>query len=322
MISFIIIGKNEGWKLTQCIESIFSSIIDSNLSSYEIIYVDSNSEDDSIERCLKFSNVRIFKLTDRYNPPIARNIGASKSEGEILFFLDADMTINPNFINKMMIDGNLIHPLVAGRVNDKILGKNREVITEMICHESENSYLKLITGGAFVIEKKVWDSIGGMDNRFVKGADPELGIRLASKGVYLLNLPYLFVVHHNDKYSYNKGIEINLSSFKKSVLFSSMLTYRKNLLLKYAWKRMYSHEKSFIALVISIILSVMLFNLYWMIIYLAILLLRSIIKSNGIMKFYKSFLYHLWRDVYVLIGYFTFFPKKIKLEKIKTQKLN
>jgi len=49
MIGFIIIGKNEGPKLVKCINSIKRTIDHNGIGEYEIIYVDSNSTDNSIE---------------------------------------------------------------------------------------------------------------------------------------------------------------------------------------------------------------------------------------------------------------------------------
>ena len=49
MISFIIIGKNEGWRLEKCLQSIVSIVKQDKIVDYEIIYVDSRSTDDSIE---------------------------------------------------------------------------------------------------------------------------------------------------------------------------------------------------------------------------------------------------------------------------------
>ena len=85
-ISFIIIGRNEGWKLTNCLKSVFNTITYNKLDNYEIIYVDSKSTDNSIESVKQFKNVKIFQLTIDYNAAIARNVGANKSKGQVLFF--------------------------------------------------------------------------------------------------------------------------------------------------------------------------------------------------------------------------------------------
>jgi len=313
MISFIVIGKNEGWKLTQCIESIYQAIKENNLINYEIIYVDSNSDDDSLIRCKKFKEVKAFKLIDKYNPAIARNLGALMSKGEIFVFLDADMTINPGFITKVFQNDKLIYPLVAGIAVDRILDNNRLTIREIAYHKKEKPYYKLITGGAFIVEKETWNLVNGMDNRFVKGADPELGIRLATKGILLFNVPELFIIHHNDKYK--DGNRLTVQALNKNVLFSSMLTYRKNILSKYAWKRLFSHEKSLIALFISVLLSLIFANAIWMLFYIPILAAR-LRKSNNIKIFIEKFLYYLIRDSVVFFGFFFFYPAPIKTSEI------
>ena len=87
MISFIIIGRNEGQKLTKCFESVLNTIEFNSLRDYEVIYVDSNSTDDSIERAKKFNNIKIFRLTRDVNAAIARNLGVEKSKGDVLFFI-------------------------------------------------------------------------------------------------------------------------------------------------------------------------------------------------------------------------------------------
>lgn len=314
MISFIIIGKNEGWKLTQCIESIYLTIKESNLNKYEIIYIDSDSDDDSLIRCRKFKEVKAFKLIEKYNPAIARNLGAQMSKGDIFVFLDADMTINSNFLKQVYIKNKLIHPLVAGIAVDRILDRNRQKIREITYHKKEKSHYKLITGGAFIIEKETWESVNGMDNRFVKGADPELGIRLATKGVLLLNINDLFIIHHNDKYK--DGNRLTLQALNKNVLFSSMLTYRKNIISKYAWKRLFSNEKSLISLVISVLLSLIYFNAIWMLIYFFVLTVR-LRKSNSIKIFIEKFFYYLIRDWVVFFGFFFYYPRDFNTSEIK-----
>ena len=86
MISFIIIGRNEGWKLTKCLQSVFDTISFNNIDKYEVIYGDSKSEDDSIDRVKRFSNVSIISLTGEINAAIARNVGVNHSKGSVLFY--------------------------------------------------------------------------------------------------------------------------------------------------------------------------------------------------------------------------------------------
>ena len=48
MISFTIIGKNEGWRLEKCLQSVVSIVEQDEITDIEIIYVDSQSTDDSV----------------------------------------------------------------------------------------------------------------------------------------------------------------------------------------------------------------------------------------------------------------------------------
>ena len=88
MISFIIIGRNEGWKLKKCILSVITTIQVNKLQKYDIIYVDSKSSDNSIEIAKEFKQVKVYKITGDTNAAIARNIGASEAKGEYFFFID------------------------------------------------------------------------------------------------------------------------------------------------------------------------------------------------------------------------------------------
>ena len=319
MVSFIIIGRNEGWKLTQCIKSIDETIKYNKLKSSELIYVDSNSKDNSIERAKKFKEVRIFKLIEMYNPAIARNIGALNSTGDILIFLDADMTIHPNFLKSIIVKNQLVHPLIGGVVIDVGIDSDRNIINETPYHYKSKPFYKLITGGAFVINRKEWLLVDGMDNRFIRGEDPELGIRIADQKIFLKSYPNTFVYHYDDKIKSN--IPLSLKNLNKSILFSNMLIYRKNIFSIFAWKRFYSHEKSLIALIISLFCVFIFNSILFILFYLVLLVLRSV-RNSSKSRIYEQFIYYLIRDVIVLVGFFTFFPNKINTSKIKFEKIS
>ena len=60
MISFIIIGKNEGWRLQKCLQSISYVVEQDAIVNYEIIYVDSQSTDNSIELAKQYGAKAFF----------------------------------------------------------------------------------------------------------------------------------------------------------------------------------------------------------------------------------------------------------------------
>ena len=91
MISFIVIGYNEGHKLKTCFKSIYKCVEFNRLPSYEVIYVDSKSDDKSLEIVKEFPSIKAFTILGDCNAAIGRNIGAIEAKGSILFFVDADI---------------------------------------------------------------------------------------------------------------------------------------------------------------------------------------------------------------------------------------
>lgn len=101
-VSIIIPVYNEEKVIADCLLSI-------NVQSYknlEIIIVDDGSTDSSIKKVEetrnKFArNLTIFKQK-HLGAAAARNLGASKAKGEILVFVDADMTFDKGFLEKLI----------------------------------------------------------------------------------------------------------------------------------------------------------------------------------------------------------------------------
>ena len=59
MISVVVIGRNEGERLSRCMESVHSAL---GVLAHEIVYVDSHSADDSLARA-KACGARFFLLS-------------------------------------------------------------------------------------------------------------------------------------------------------------------------------------------------------------------------------------------------------------------
>ena len=108
-ISIIIPTYNEEKVLFDCIESLgFQTFTD-----FEIIVVDDGSNDKTLQI---LSNLRSgikdlrFYGQKHKGAGAARNLGAGHANGEILVFVDADMTFDENFLQK------LVEPIIEGKV--------------------------------------------------------------------------------------------------------------------------------------------------------------------------------------------------------------
>lgn len=102
LLSIIIPIYNEG----NCLEDCLLSLKKQSYPKQEILVVDDGSTDNSIEIAKKF-NVKILTQNHK-GPGTARNLGASSAKGEILVFVDSDMTFEKDFIK------DLTKPIISG----------------------------------------------------------------------------------------------------------------------------------------------------------------------------------------------------------------
>jgi len=103
-VSVIIPTYNEEQHIGACLESLLNQ----THPSYEVIVVDDGSMDRTVEVVKRFEGVRLFHQ-DHRGPGQARNLGAEYAQGEILVFVDADMSFAPDFIER------LIQPIHEGK---------------------------------------------------------------------------------------------------------------------------------------------------------------------------------------------------------------
>jgi glycosyltransferase involved in cell wall biosynthesis len=87
-LSIIIPAYNEEKSISKTIKSVLNS----SYKNFEIIVVDNGSTDRTKKVVKSFNNnkIKYFYYEKKRGPAAARNYGAKKSKGELLFFLDAD----------------------------------------------------------------------------------------------------------------------------------------------------------------------------------------------------------------------------------------
>ncbi len=106
MISIIIPTYNEESVISNCLESLSNQ----SFNDFEIIIVDDGSTDSTID---KLKGVKVLHQ-NHLGAGSARNLGAKSAKGDILVFVDADMTFDNDFLK------NLITPIL----NNKTKGTN------------------------------------------------------------------------------------------------------------------------------------------------------------------------------------------------------
>lgn len=312
MISFIVIGRNEGWKLTKCLQSIFNTIHYNDLNQYEILYVDSKSTDDSIKRVANFPKVKIFSITGNYNSAIARNIGAKESKGDALFFIDGDMEIQEDFLPFVYSKNvGLMYDFVTGQCIDysynysgKLLFKETYNKLDFIDEQ------KSTVGGLFLIKRDLWFYVGGMKNKMQKSQDIDLAFRLAKQGFYLMKKNNLLAIHHTVAY-YDK--QRMWKMLLKGNHFFRVVLLRENISNKYAWKYFMKGNSTLIALLVLIILTVLTNNPYLLLLFFLLIAVKTILGKTFRRQFnlgliLSNFAHTPLCDISLLFAFFLYWP--------------
>lgn len=97
-ISVIIPAYNE----QDCVQECINSLFEQTFKPLEIIVVDDGSQDKTLHILKKFKGIKVLRQP-HLGPGSARNKGAKKAKGEILVFVDADMTFDKRFIDRLTL---------------------------------------------------------------------------------------------------------------------------------------------------------------------------------------------------------------------------
>jgi len=102
-VSVVIPVYNEELIVRECIRSLFNQ----TFQPLDVVVVDDGSLDRSVDICRDLGMKVI--LQEHRGPGAARNLGAKEAKGNILVFIDADMTFAPDYIE------HLVAPIIHGK---------------------------------------------------------------------------------------------------------------------------------------------------------------------------------------------------------------
>lgn len=212
------------------IDKCLKSILKNPKYVKEIILIDDNSTDKSVEKAKKYS-CNIIRLNQHKGPAEARNIGAAYAESEVLFFTDADVEILPDTIEcglKQIQQHPELSAIIGSYVDDtsveNFVSQYKNFLHHYTHSSSEGEVSSFFTACGF-IRKSVFEQIEGFDRNITTTAleDVELGIRLRKSG-YKIFLNKSIQVRHLKKYT--------LYSLTKSDVFNRAVPFTK-LFIKY-----------------------------------------------------------------------------------------
>jgi len=224
LISIVIPTKNQYVVVKRCIESILRK---STYKNYEIIMVDTGSDDDHVHRWYKVlqkqhSNIKIVSWPEQpFSYARSCNEGARHAQGELIVMLNNDTeVITPDWLELMA--GDALRPEI-GAVGCRLYFPDREhiqhagigvgfggiaansfsMIVDRFLPPMQHLYLNTrhnvtaVTAACLMMRKDVFDKIKGFDEEFrITYNDVDLCLRLVDKGYLNLYTPYVQLVHH------------------------------------------------------------------------------------------------------------------------------
>ncbi len=207
----VIIGRNEGKRLFNCIKSIPDDF------RSRTIYVDSGSTDDSI--FLAKSQGLITHLLDNSLPftaARARNTGFNKllcmfPELQFIHFIDGDCTFADNWLTYAIeyIKNNSEVAIVCGRRRELY---PQQSIYNWLCDIEWNKPIGITDtcGGDFLVRVEYFKQIGGFNAELIAGEEPELCYRLRRFGKMIVRLDHDMTLHDANIHSFKQWFRRNI----------------------------------------------------------------------------------------------------------------
>ena len=105
-VSVVISAFNEGESVNELHKELVKVMKDLPLKSYELIFVDDGSTDDTYAKCRKLQqkdkHVRIVHFKRNFGHEIAMTAGMDYAKGDAVIFMDADLQHPPVYIPRMI----------------------------------------------------------------------------------------------------------------------------------------------------------------------------------------------------------------------------
>lgn len=193
LVSVVVIGRNEGERLERCLLSVQQARWAGH--RFELIYVDSRSTDQSVERALAMGAKAL--VLDDASPCAAkaRNLGWQVASGEFILFLDGDTELHADFVLHAL--RTLAEPRLCA-----VWGHRRE------SRPQQSIYTRVLDldwvyptgrtlyfGGDVLVRRAALAEVNGFDPTVKAGEEPELCARLRAAGWEIEHIDVPMTLH-------------------------------------------------------------------------------------------------------------------------------
>lgn len=184
-ISVVVPVHNAGEYFSRCLESLAAA----SPAPDEIIVV-ADGDSDGSWRLAEDFGAKVVRLAACGGPSRARNLGALKAGGDILFFVDADVAVHPDAVGQIAATFGRQPDLAAlfGSYDDapaaaNFLSQFKNLFHHYV-HQTASEEASTFWSGCGAVRREVFLELGGFDDRYSQPSieDIELGYRLKQAG--------------------------------------------------------------------------------------------------------------------------------------------
>lgn len=230
-ISIVIANYNGERYLRTCLTSLLKSVF---ITDYEILVIDNNSTDSSIEIVLEFAKkdhrIKILRNKTNRGVPFSRNKAIKEAAGDILIFLDNDTKVDKNWLKGIVQIFSSDETI--GALQCKIFDFNKTDIIQEVGmklypytgfgtplgrgekdHGQFDIPFEIIAlGAALAVRKEVAKKIGGFDLKLMHTTDDlDFTWRIWIAGLRVVLAPNSKVYHYTKIHRSNYKMYFHLS---------------------------------------------------------------------------------------------------------------
>ncbi len=220
-VSVIIPVHNGSETLGPCLEGIFES----SYPRFECIVVDDHSSDDTVEVAESFET-KVILLDRHQGAAFARNRGAEASSGDILLFVDADVRVYPDCLDRVVrtFDKNPRISALFGSYDDQpgrsdFFSQYKNLFHHYI-HQNSREEASTFWSAFGAIKRDVFFDVGKFNENTRMMEDIELGYKLRAND-HEIRLDKRLVVKHLKHFTFINLLKSDL--FDRAVPWTVLL---------------------------------------------------------------------------------------------------
>jgi glycosyltransferase involved in cell wall biosynthesis len=198
-VSVIVPIHTGGAVFANCLQSLRAA----NPAPLEIIVV-VDGGNDAAAQIAHQAGVSVTRTPTQSGPAVARNLGARAARGDILFFVDGDVTIPPTAVGDVaeFFRSHLEHSALIGSYDDSPSAQDffsqYKNLFQHYVHQCSADEGYTFWGACGAVRREAFFEVGGFDERYRHPSieDIELGYRLKGAGHRIRVCKCLQVKHH------------------------------------------------------------------------------------------------------------------------------